>query len=342
MHDLHRSAGSGAPALEALLEQLIAHLRAAYVFPEVAAAIDQSLCAHLRAGRYAAAEGQALAELLTEDLQAVSRDKHLRVRHSETPIPLRQDDAYTDPQWLADYTETGRLENFGFARVERLAGNIGYIDLRSFYDASVAAETGVAAMNLLAHTSALIIDLRRNGGGDPAMIALLTTYLFEGDPVHLNSLYWRAEDRTQQFWTLPYVPGRRYGDKPVYVLCSSRTFSAAEEFTYNLKSRGRATVVGERTGGGAHPGGMYRLDDHFEAFVPTGRAVNPITNTNWEGLGVEPDVVTPQEQAFTVAYAAALREVVVSAAGDCSGPRRRLAEEAQAALAQLKTDSREL
>lgn len=341
MHDLHLNPGAGASALEALIEQLITHLRANYVFPEVAAALDQSLCAQWRAGRYAAASGPDLAQLLTDDLQAVSHDKHLRVRHSETLIPLRQGDASADPQWLADYAETGRLDNFGFARVERLAGNIGYIDLRSFYHVSVAAETGIAAMNLLAHTSALIIDLRRNGGGDPAMIALLTSYLFEVEPVHLNSLYWRSEDRTQQFWTLPYVPGRRYGDKPVYVLCSSRTFSAAEEFTYNLKCRGRATVVGERTGGGAHPGGLYRLDDHFEAFIPTGRAINPLSGTNWEGLGVEPDVVTPQEQAFTVAYAAALREVVVSAAGLTSGPRRRLAEEAQAALAQLKTDTRE-
>lgn len=341
MLDLHLNPGESVSALEALIERLIGLLRAAYVFPEVAAELDQSLCDHLRAGRYAAAEGSALAELLTEDLQAVSRDKHLRVRHSDEVIPPHRDDLYEDPQWLAAYAETGRLENFGFARVERLPGNIGYIDLRAFYDAQLAAETGVAAMNLLAHTSALIIDLRRNTGGDPAMVALLTTYLFEGEPVHLNSLYSRTEDRLQQFWTLPYVPGRRYGDKPVYVLCSSRTFSAAEEFTYNLRTRGRATVVGERTRGGAHPGSLYRLSDHFEAFIPNGRAINPISNTNWEGVGVEPDVATPQEQAFTVAYAAALREVAISTAGASCSAARRLADEAQSALAQLKTDSRE-
>jgi hypothetical protein len=339
--DLHLNSGGDTSALEALIERLIGLLRAAYVFPEVAAELDQSLCAHLRAGRYAVAEGPALAELLTDDLQAVSRDKHLRVRHSDEVLPPHQGDLYEDPQWLAAYAETGRLENFGFARVERLPGNIGYIDLRAFYDAALAAETGVAAMNLLAHTSALIIDLRRNTGGDPAMVALLTTYLFEGEPVHLNSLYLRTEDRLQQFWTLPYVPGRRYGDKPVYVLCSSRTFSAAEEFTYNLKTRGRATAVGERTRGGAHPGSRYRLSDHFEVFIPNGRAINPISNANWEGVGVEPDVATPQEQAFTVAYAAALREVAISTAGASCSAARRLGDEAHSALAQLKTDSRE-
>src|SRR6185295_4025347 len=144
----------------------------------------------------------------------------------------------------------------------------------------------------------------------------LCTYFFDGRPVHLNDLYWRASDATQQFWTLSYVPGRRYVNKDVYVLTSGRTFSAAEEFSNNLKTLKRATIVGETTGGGANPGGMARLSDHFAAFVPTGRAINPITKTNWEGTGVEPDVKVPKEQALKTAYIMALNKIVAATKDD--------------------------
>ncbi|MDP8979977.1 MAG: S41 family peptidase [Acidobacteriota bacterium] len=204
--------------------------------------------------------------------------------------------------------------NFGFEKVERLQGNIGYLDLRGFMEAQWGSETAVAAMNFLANTDALIIDLRQNGGGDPAMVALITSYLFSpGEEVHLNDLYWRPSNETHQWWTLPYVPGRRYANKPVYVLTSNRTFSAAEEFTYNLKNLKRATIIGETTGGGAHPGGMERLSEHFMAFLPSGRAINPISKTNWEGTGVTPDVAVPAADALTTATAAALRKISESA-----------------------------
>jgi C-terminal processing protease CtpA/Prc len=169
----------------------------------------------------------------------------------------------------------------------------------------------VAAMNFLANTDALIIDLRRNGGGDPAMVALISSYLFDAQPVHLNDLYFRPDDSTRQWWTLPYVPGKRYGaKKEVYVLTSKRTFSAAEEFTYNLKCLKRAKIVGETTGGGAHPGGGRRINEHFAIWVPSGRAINPITKTNWEGTGVTPDVDVPQDQSLKVAHNAAMNSIL--------------------------------
>ncbi|HVG30540.1 MAG TPA: S41 family peptidase, partial [Pyrinomonadaceae bacterium] len=198
--------------------------------------------------------------------------------------------------------------NHGFNRVERLRGNVGYIEFNGFMDAEAGAEAVAAAMNFVANTDALIIDLRKNGGGNPEMVALVCSYLFGPEPVHLNDLYWREGNRTQEFWTRKEVAGRRYLNKDVYVLTSKRTFSGAEEFSYNLKNLKRATIVGETTGGGAHPGGGVRVNEHFMMFVPRGRAISPVTKTNWEGTGVKPDVEVPAEQALTVAHLAALRK----------------------------------
>ena len=212
-------------------------------------------------------------------------------------------------QTLEDRQRTilGR-QNFGFARVERLAGNIGYLDLRGFMPPAVAGETATAAMTFLASTDAVIVDLRQNGGGDPMMVAFLTSYLFGSQPVHLNDFYSRTSNETRQSWTLPYVPGRRLTSKDVYILTSSRTFSGAEEFTYNLKHRKRAIVVGETTGGGAHTVGGRRINSRFMIAVPSGRPINPVTKTNWEGVGVEPDVKVSADKALQAAHLLALEK----------------------------------
>jgi len=156
----------------------------------------------------------------------------------------------------------------------------------------------------------VIVDLRQNGGGDPAMVQLIASYFFGTEPVHLNDLYFRPSDSTTQWWTLAYVPGRRMPTTDVYVLTSHRTFSAAEEFTYDLQNLKRATIVGEVTGGGAHPGDPERLSEHFMMFVPSGRAVNPVTKTDWEGTGVKPDVEVPAEKALKMANLMALKRAV--------------------------------
>ena len=182
----------------------------------------------------------------------------------------------------------------------------------------------------------MIIDLRNCRGGDPDTVAFISSYLFGEEPIHLNSLYWREEDITQHYWTLPHVPGRRFSDKPVYVLIGKDTFSGGEEFAYNIKTLRRATLVGEATGGGAHPGSAYRLHPHFEVFIPNGRAINPITGTNWEGTGVTPDVPAPQEQAFEVAYAMALKSIIENLAEEESRPFNLLKEEARLALKDLE------
>ncbi len=290
-----------------VLEAFLSKLREQYVFPEVAEQIETSLLQRLANHEYDAVEsGEAFANLLTAHVQEISRDKHLGLFYLEEMIPLQIGEAQGDDTWAA----IGAVYNYGFYKVERLAGNIVYLDLREFHSTHVAGDIGVAAMNFLAGTAAMIVDLRKNNGGVPSMVALLCSYFFPPEPVHLNSLYFRSSDITQQFWTLPYVPGKRFGSKPVYVLTSHETFSAAEEFTYNLKNLKRATIIGETTGGSAHPGDIYRLHDHFETFIPTGRAINPITGTDWEGIGVIPDIEVSSEQALELAYIMALKKVL--------------------------------
>jgi len=195
--------------------------------------------------------------------------------------------------------------NFYFKELKMLPGNVGYLKFNGFMDASVAGPTAVAAMNFLAHSDALIIDLMDNGGGSPSLIQLITTYFFD-DYEHLNSFYIRDGEKMNQFWTLTYVPGERMLETDLYVLTSSRTFSGAEEFTYNLKNMERAVIVGETTGGGAHPVSSYLINDNFMVRVPFGKAVNPITNSNWEGTGVEPHIITSKEEAMDMAYMMAL------------------------------------
>ncbi len=313
-----------------------------YVFPETAKRMNEML--KTKAAEHAydnVTSGQKFARLLTQHLQEISHDKHLRVRYSfETLPPERNEQHEPSAEEMDKMKQAMSARNFGFEKVERLEGNVGYIDLRNFMPAFWAGDTAAAAMNFLANTDALIIDLRKNGGGEPGMVALLCSYLFpEGGVVHLNDLYFRPTNDTHQWWTLPYLPGKRYAGKSVYVLTSKRTFSAAEECTYNLKCLKRATIVGETTGGGAHPGGEERLDDHFKVFLPSGRAINPVTKTNWEGTGVTPDIAVPADLALKAAHVAALDKVAERHAGDKETTARlkRLKEVMQKELDELKT-----
>jgi len=284
-----------------VIDGAIAQLNQTYVFPEVAKKMEEAVRARQKRGEYdEITDGSTLAAKLTDNFQEVSHDQHLRVNYDPMKIPERADDAKPSPEDMARFREQMEKINCGFKKAEHLGGNVGYVKFNMFGDPETCGPTAIAAMNFLANVDAIIFDLRENGGGDPKMVALISTYLF-AEPTHLNDLWQRKDNTTQQYWTLPYVPGKRLDGKPVYVLTSKQTFSGAEEFCYNLKNLKRATLVGETTGGGAHPVSGHRIDEHFIIGVPFARAINPISNTNWEGTGVEPDVKVSAAEALTMA-----------------------------------------
>lgn len=295
-----------------------------YVFPEVAQKLQLNIRSQFINGNFnTVTSATQLAQTLTSKIQAISQDKHLNVIYSHEPFLARNEQGEPiAPQAKEKFYQSNAWQNFGFYKVERLAGNIGYLDFRfiGFPPLKAAGDTAIAAMNFLNNTRALIVDVRQSRGGHPSIIALVSTYLFDDYPIHLNDLYWREKDtsgvfreRIEQYWTLPSVPGKRYLNKEVYVLTSKDTFSASEEFAYNLKQLKRATLIGETTAGGANPGRLQVINDHFAIFVSTGRAVNPISQTNWEGSGVEPDVRVPAERALKTAHIAALNNILAKA-----------------------------
>jgi C-terminal processing protease CtpA/Prc len=265
------------------------------------------MCMALRAPAPADADGHALAAWLTERLQSVSPDAHLRVRWFDAaPADVQADDAAAQDV----RREAARADGWGLARVERLDdAAIGLVELSEFYPEPWIAAPVAEAMARLAGVRALLFDLRRCRGGEPGGVARVASYLFGAEPVHLNSLYSRVDDHVEAFWTRPDVPGPRFAAVPVFVLVSRTTFSAAEEFAYDLQALGRARVIGEVTRGGANPGAIHRLDAHFAVFIPDARAINPVTGDNWEGRGVRPDIACAAADALDVARALALESI---------------------------------
>ncbi len=295
--------------LDALLAQLAEAIEQNYVEIELASEIaDELQQAGNRPEVNNATSNEALAGVLTELLQ--SYDGHFSVTWQDPAIqPIMPSEA--EQQVRIEQQLAGlRRQNYGFRELRNLTGNIGYLNLTQFSSASIpeAAQAAISAMNFLAGSDTVIIDLRNNGGGDPDMVQLLSSYLF-AQSTYLNALYYRPADSLQQFWTYADVSGQRFPDTPVYVLISGRTGSAAEEFAYNLQTLERATLVGETTAGGANPGGVFPIMDGFSAFISTGKAINPVTQTNWEGVGVKPEFEIPANDALDWAIDDALAKL---------------------------------
>ncbi len=301
-----------------IIANVASNLDQFYVYPEVAKKMAEVLRTHESKGEYNnLTDGDSFASRLTADLLDVSHDRHLAVfyqpyKFTAEPPPLTLDQMTEDRKAMA--------RDCGIRKVEILANNIGYVKLDFFADPMACGKTAAAAITFLANTDAVIFDMRENLGGDPRMVALLATYLFDR-PVHLNDFYDAAERKSSEYWTLRYVPGVRIGHQPAYVLTSPHTFSGAEEFAYDLKNLKRVTVVGETTAGGSHPVSPHKAGEHFVIYVPNARSISPVTRGDWETNGVTPDVPVRAENALETAERLAAERIQLEAARNATAAR---------------------
>lgn len=295
-----------------IIDSISAVVNQYYVFPDVAIKMETQLHNQLQAKVYDTISNEVVfASVITNDLRSISKDKHLRLEFSASSLPPQNPDPMQMPEEEKEkYAQWLLSENYGIIKMDVLPGNIGYIDFKWFCGPEYAGDTYAAAMNYLSHTDALIIDLRHSHGAmSSEVIPFICSYFFEHS-THLNDLYWRIKNETIQTWTHAVVPRKKYLDKPIYILTSGKTFSGAEELAYDLKNLKRATIIGETTGGGANGGGDIRITEHFSLFVPMGRAINPVTKTNWEGTGVLPDTVIKSNRALYKAQIIALNKLI--------------------------------
>lgn len=317
-----------------VLDRIAELIQDNYVFKDKAAAI----AAEVRGWKAdpeisKMSDERLLSTLVTERLR--KHDRHFAV--SWSPAKPHNDAAAPPSDAEANFL---RQSNYGFDKVERLAGNVGYIRMSYFCDfdtaltgdkTPAARKAAEAVLAFVQNSDAVIIDLRRNGGGSPAMIDLLLSAFFGDKPVLLNRFYERAGDKTQDFTTLANFTGQRRPAVPLFVLISGRTASAAEEFSYDVKTQKRGLIVGETSYGGANPGEDFDAGGGFSVFISTGTAINPITGKNWEGTGVEPDITVPASDALARAHAEALRQVIAKAKpGDDVTDTRWALEQAEA------------
>ncbi|WP_158821714.1 S41 family peptidase [Granulicella sp. S156] len=274
-----------------VLGAVIANLKQHYFDPVVAQRMADALVAHRDRGDDAAAIDEAFAALLTAQMRDVSQDPHLQVIYNATPLP--QPSRVDSARMRADLQQ----ENCFFRKVQILPHNVGYLKLDGFPDPIDCGPTATAAMESLNQANALIFDLRDNRGGTSEMVSLISSYLFD----HPKYIFDPRRLPTPQSWTASPVAGSKLADKPVYILTSSTTISAAEQFTYDLRMLSRATIIGEVTAGGAHAGAYHRIDDHYAIAIPETRIVNPYGQADWEAIGIQPDIKVPAAEALKIA-----------------------------------------
>lgn len=314
----------------AVVEMTIRTIDKFYFSERVATQLDVGLRKHLDAGDYdKITSAFDLMDALDAHLLQISKDPHLNMRYSDEARPPVTEPGETlvpeTPQEREESLQAARRRNFGFQRVEILDGNIGLLELNGFFRPEFAGETAGAAFTLLAGTDALILDLRSSQGGNADMVLFLASYFFPGDEQYrLGDWFTRVEGGLQQWWTLPYLPGKRYLGKDVFILTAKTTFSAPEGLTAFLQHHGKAIVVGEPTRGGTHPGVMLRVHPHFAVFVPVSMPIYPTGTPTFPlgrpfhresvadevGTGIRPDLEIAAVRARTRAHLEALQKQV--------------------------------
>lgn len=276
-----------------VLQKISGLIESKYVLADKAKGFAEEFKAKCASGAYNSySEAKEFAEKVTADLVAITGDKHLNFR---VIVPSEAGEkAESSLHHPVRYYLLRMKENAGFAKLEWIEPRIGYLDLRRFYSFGEAKDMADAAMRFLSNANAIIIDIRENGGGSGDY---LSSY-FLPYPTQLSSSYSRLDGWLTEFWSRKDIGTEPRTDVPLFILTGPRTFSAAESFAYDMQSRNRATIVGEPTKGGAHSTDLFKIDDQFEFYISTARAISPVTGENWEGIGVLPDVAVPSDSAL--------------------------------------------
>lgn len=294
--------------------QLISeNLLEAYVDLDVAKEMTSALKSNIKSNKYRSITNpDEFSKIVTQDLQKLSKDLHLKLNFEPKRIAQNKRVMPEEMKLKREKMMAMRMAeiNYGFTEVKVLNGNIGYLNLRMFADIKYAEDAATAAMGFLSNTNAIIIDLRTNGGGVASMVQLLSSYFTDAKPVLLINSYERKTNKKTQLFTFENIEGKRITNKPLYILTSKNTFSAAEAFTYTLKHLDKAIVVGEVTKGGANRTKRFNLNNDFSISVPYSKGIHPVTKTNWEGVGVQPTIKTSEKDAFVISYIDAINKTV--------------------------------
>lgn len=286
-------------------------LKAKYVSSDILPELERTITQNYINGKYdTISTGNEFAFQLTRDLQKISKDQHLKVLYNENKKASEQGTQQQDlskDQWLKKLMIEN---NYSIKEKAILSGNIGYISIPVFGPLRDCADTLIAAMNYVKNTNALIIDLRDcRGSLDENTIPFIFSYFFK-DPVHIDDFYTRETHTTKQFWTYGYVPGVLYLDKPIYVLTSGKTFSGGEAFAYHLQQLKRGVIIGEVTRGGANLSELQKINSNFSITVPYAKSISPVSQTNWENIGIKPDIEVKSILAFYTADSLVLRKLI--------------------------------
>ncbi|MET3129134.1 tetratricopeptide (TPR) repeat protein [Arcicella rosea] len=295
----------------AVVSAIKTHIEESYIDLDLSKKMIIELDKNLKSNKYEKITSPVeFSKTVTEDLQSISKDLHLKVRFE--PERIAQEKLIVSEEKQLEMEKRTAMQmaeiNYGFTEVKILDGNIGYLNLSQFTDIKYAEETATATMNFLSNTNAIIIDLRSNGGGVPSMMQLLSSYFLDKTPVLLSDFYERKTNTKTQMYSFENVNGKRSTNKPLYILTSKNTFSAAEAFTYTLKHLDKAIVIGEITKGGANRTKRINLNDEFTISLSYIQSIHPVTKTNWEGKGVEPNIKTNEKDAFIYAYIDAIKK----------------------------------
>jgi tetratricopeptide (TPR) repeat protein len=298
---------------KAIITSIQKNLNESYVNLELSNKMVTELNRNVTSEKYKSITNpKEFSDSLTEDLQKISNDFHLKVNFEPKRIAQSKKILPDDIKAKRERVMAMKMAeiNFGFSEVKILNGNIGYLDLHMFADIKYAKDAATAAMNFLSNTNAIIIDLRANRGGVPSMMQLLSSYFTEAKPALLSDFYERRTDSKTQLFTFKNIDGKRKTNTPLYILTSKNTFSAAEAFSYTLKHLDKATLVGEVTKGGANRTKRFDINDQFTISIPYIESIHPVTKTNWEGKGVKPNIETSKKDAFVTAYIDAVNTTV--------------------------------